>query len=471
MPPSSLKKKEKKSSQKQRAIQKRIDEENEKNLADAFMATSIGRAVGSTRSEAEAETRASLANPDNPPCDGCLSPFAGTMQCAGCESVFYCCRECQVSHWTSKHKAVCAELKSQNEVEAGKVLGRFEDASTWILLDMTRTYNAAVRQGLHDKIRRVMELDKINCSAGRYRNAHSYTYTFYTEHVMNDLFRGQRAEGKGDAFPFVFDCMDGLRIKDYVRSHPDALDAWWQASVQLLHALTDRTLLSNPDAHRALHKTAGEVWDSWCIVFTSKDAARAILTPFPLLEARASNGSNGGGLGQGAEQRGKLIEAHARQIVTILKDAIRLIDSDAGSRADPETSVKTCVCEATAMVQLRIQEYGIDIDVESILDWKGTDKRIYQYVAIPMAKRGIEKGRKLTTQESNAVMAAAVCGPGLIDADAFGDADADAFGDADADTSGDVPPRVANCAALTVIAALVLAFFASHLLGNAPRIG
>jgi MYND finger len=415
MPPSSSKKK-KRSSKKQGTVRTRIDDENEKNLADAFMATSLGRAVGSAEGRSDAEIRASLAHPDNPPCDGCAQPFAGTMQCAGCESVFYCCRECQVSHWTANHKAECAELKHQNEIQAETVLGRFEDSFMWILLDMAGTYNAAVRRGLHDKIRNVMALDVTNCSAGRYRNAHSYTYTFYTEYVMNVLFRGQRAEGKGGKFPFAFNRMDGHRIKDYVRSHPDALDTWLQASVRLLHALADRTLLSVPDAHSALHNTAVKVWDAWCVVFTSSVAARAILMPFPTSEVRASNGSSGGGgAGKGVEQRGKVSEDRARRIVTILKTAIHLIDGDAGSRADPESNVKTCIGEATAMVQLRIQEYGIGIDVESIFDWKGQDKLVYQYVAVPMAKRGIEKGRKLTEQECNAVMAAAFCGSGLVD--------------------------------------------------------
>jgi hypothetical protein len=56
--------------------------------------------------------------PDNPPCDGCLQLFCGTMQCLQCGSAFYCCRDCQVSHCKSGHKAECDVLQRLNEAKA-----------------------------------------------------------------------------------------------------------------------------------------------------------------------------------------------------------------------------------------------------------------------------------------------------------------------------------------------------------------
>jgi MYND finger len=402
MPPSSSRKNTKSSGNEKRAIQKQIDDVNEKKLADEFMAASLGRAAGIREAPVG---RAASKYPDSPPCDGCRQPFAGTMQCAQCQAVFYCCRDCQVSHWTSRHKAECAMMKEINEAMAKQVLEGFEGFEAfWFMLDMTSRYNAAVRHGLHDKIRHVMELDKTNCSAVRYRNDRSCM--FFTERVMKILFRGQRAEGKVKSDTFPYKRMDGVRIKHYVRSHPDALTMWLQASVQVLHFVADRTMLGTADAQKACN-AAVHVWDSWCMVFTSKVAAHAILTPFPSLGANASNGSSDSGIGKGSEQRSKMSEIHARRIVTILKDAYHLILSDAGRRSDPDTEMKTCISTATAMVQLRIQAYGIGIDVESILDLKGKEKLTYQHKSIAMARRWIEKGRKPTEQEMNAVSAAA----------------------------------------------------------------
>jgi MYND finger len=405
MPPSSSKKDAKSSSKKQqRAIQKQIDEENEKKLVDEFMATALGQVAAITEAPIG---HAPSKHPDNPPCDGCQEPFAGTMQCAQCQAVFYCCRDCQVSHWSSQHKAECAMRKKQNDETARLVMGSFVDWQLWFCLDVTGAYNAAVRYGLHNKIRHAMGLDKADFSAKRYRDAGSCV--FYIKYVMLILFRGQRAEGTSDVSIPEFNCMDGVRIKDYVNSHPDALMTWLQASVQLLHALTDQTLLETHDARQEVWVTAVRVWDSWAMVFTSKVASRAIFTPVPSSDAHAANGSNDSGTGEGAEQqRKRLTEMHALRIVTLLREAYHLILSDAGLASDPGADVKTCISEASALVQLRLHEYGImGINVEAILQLDNDEKKLYQHMALPMAKRGIEKGRKLTPQEMNAVIAAA----------------------------------------------------------------
>ena len=222
---------------------------------------------------------------DIPPCDGCLQLFCGTMVCAQCRSAFYCCRDCQASHWKSKHKDECAVLQRLNEAKAQKVLGKFfEDRHTWKLLDKTGAYKAAVRQGLHDKIRKALERDR-DTVHDRYRAGQAEICD--THLVMFELFRAKRADGNNRNY-----CgMDGQRIKAYVTSHPDALLPWFHASTQLLVALLDVEVAKNSAAHSILTKVADEVWKGWVDVFASPVAARAILLPLPTLFLDSKDGS------------------------------------------------------------------------------------------------------------------------------------------------------------------------------------
>jgi MYND finger len=403
MPPStssSSKKGKGKKSQKP----KPIDAEEEKKLAEEFLATSFGKDLGLTDEKfAAAGGGRAPTCPDNPPCDGCSQPFAGTMQCSGCESVFYCGRECQVSHWKAQHKAECAEMKQQNEETAREVLESFKECRGWDDLDVAGAYKAAVHQGLHDKIREVMELDKTSIVERFNRDR---VFVCYTNWVMSVLFRGQRAEGKMLTFKPAFNCVDGLRIKGYVRSHPDALDTWLQASVELLRVVTDRATLQNPVVHHEVQAVARDVWSAWTLVFTNPVAARAILADIPAAAGSA------GGEAERAEQRREMIDDHARRIVTIVRDALRLIGG-ANPRQDPGSKVEGNVYTVAAMVHLRLQEYRSGVNAEAILNPKGIKKQMFQHVAIPFAKRTIEKGGMLNAQESNAVMAVASRGLGI----------------------------------------------------------
>jgi MYND finger len=400
MPTSSTKKKEDKKKKRKggKKLQMKsdpIDEEEEKKLAEAFQASSFGlQASRLDRVENSFVRSAPPTCPDSPPCDGCLQPFAGTMQCSKCESVFYCGSECQASHWKATHKGECAALKELNEDRARKVLGKFESFRDWTDLDLAGAYKAAVHQGLHNKIRQVMLLDKTYL-VERYR--HVPVYICYTECVMNVLFRGQRAEGKARTFsPSLdsFNYMDGLRIKGYVRSHPDALDTWLQASVQVLHAAADRTSLRMPGRRSAAHNSALEVWGDWSMVFASSVASRAILTPIP-----STNGSEG----ETAEKRRRLREDHARRVVVTLRDALHLLRvSDPGLELQ---LLETTVLEVAARVYVRIEESRIGINVASILNLTMGNAIVFHNVVLPAAERELEIGRSLTKQEASAHMA------------------------------------------------------------------
>jgi MYND finger len=398
MPPSSSSKK-KKGGKLKKPKPKTSNEEEERKLAEAFKTSSLlGEQIGSFFENAEAQGDDAPPLPDNPPCDGCLKPFAGTMQCAQCQSVFYCCRDCQVSHWISKHKFECAELKQQNEETAKRVLQSFKTMRGWKDLDVAGAYKAAVHQGLHDQIRSVLELDMElpDCIAERYRDG--CEYFCYTHCVMTFLFRGQRAEGKAQRLTSSFNCMDGLRIKGYVRSHPDALDTWLQASVQLLRAVTDQTLLQKPEEHYIVCEIVLDVWRMWSSVFNSSTGSRAILTPFP-----SSDNSSGEEVGT-ADQKRRSSEDHARRIVTTLRDAIRPFLLVSHTRTQFEF-LQATVFEVAATVQVRIQEYRIGINVVSILDLNGKFKFLFQHIAVPDAERELATGRHLNAQEATAGMA------------------------------------------------------------------
>jgi MYND finger len=405
MPPSTSSSKKDKGKKSQKPKPKPIDAEEEKKLAEEFLATSFGKDLGLTDEKfAAAGGGRAPTCPDNPPCDGCSQPFAGTMQCSGCESVFYCGRECQVSHWKAQHKAECAEMKQQNEETAREVLESFKEFRGWEDLDVAGAYKAAVHQGLHDKIREVLELDKTSIVERFNRDK---VFVCYTNCVMSVLFRGQRAEGKMLTFKPAFNCVDGLRIKGYVRSHPDALDAWLQASVELLRVFTDRATLRNPHTQQAVHKAARDVWTAWSLVFASSVASRAILADLP-----AAAASSSGEEAESAEQRRKRSDDHALRIVTIIGDAVRLIGG-ANPRQDPSSVVEANVYTVAAMVHLRLLEYRSGVNAEAVLNPKGMKKQMFQHVAIPYAKRMIEKGTTLNAQESNAVMAVASRGLGI----------------------------------------------------------
>jgi hypothetical protein len=150
------------------------------------------------------------------------------------------------------------------------------------------------------------------------------------------------------------------------------------------------------------------VWAMWSLVFTSGVASRAIFAPFPSSNSGPSrSGSSASGNGESAERRRMLGEAHARRIVTVVGDAIRLFDGGSDPQLDPDEGVGSSVLLVAAVIQLRVQEYRIGINVEPIWALKGIQKNAYRDVLLPMAKRLIEKGRNVTAVEATAILALA----------------------------------------------------------------
>ena len=62
----------------------------------------------------------------NPACtkDGGVTPL---KECSRCQSVRYCCKNCQVSHWKNGHKKDCKRLKKEySELQKIKKMKRFD---------------------------------------------------------------------------------------------------------------------------------------------------------------------------------------------------------------------------------------------------------------------------------------------------------------------------------------------------------
>jgi MYND finger len=334
------------------------------------------------------------------------------MQCAGCESVFYCCRECQVSHWTAKHKDQCSLLKRLNEAKARKVLGSFEDRHSWRLLDMAGTYRAAVHLGLHDKVREVLENDR-STLFDRFKAGQNLLC--HTHWVMFVLFRGNRAEGNDHNYS----CMDGQRIKAFVRSHPDAHLVWLQASVQLLRAYLDRDVARNPAAISVLNTVANEVWRGWIDVFTSPVASKAILLPpptsvsspppkagkddgspsSPAADAAAASAATKISKRELAERKRQASIDHATKIILIFREALSLPWT-----REPDKAVQVSLRSAAAMVHVRLQDYQVPVNAQEMFKLKEMKRHMFRNLFVPVARATIAKGGELDELEMSAVV-------------------------------------------------------------------
>jgi hypothetical protein len=149
-------------------------------------------------------------------------------------------------------------------------------------------------------------------------------------------------------------------------------------------------------------------------VFSSSVASRAVFTPFLLTKRASSEGVT-------AEQKRRLSEDHARRLVTALTDGIRILSTASDPRLDPKDFLQGALIGVAAMVYLRIQDYGIGIKTQSIFHLYSlfhlNEKRrdVIRHILIPHVRRELELGRRLTEQESKAVMAEAFRNSGLRD--------------------------------------------------------
>lgn len=337
--------------------------------------------------------------PDIPSCDACGAEYAGNLQCSKCESAFYCSRECQVDHWKrGHHKQNCPTLQKQCQEIAAVVLSELDQCRGWDRLDGAGAYRAAVQLGLHKAILDLLQRD-VDDAMKRYRQGK--IALSYTQYIMSVLFRGQRVEGRAKHFQPRFGCLDGGRIKAFCKCDPNAVDVWFDASIQMLKVPLDSVVYGHRlrgggayggggpnNVHTHAHQAARDVWAGWVMVLTNPTASQAVLLP---VKGEPNDPAN---------------LTRAKTLVTKMRNAVKYrcsIDDD----RDPGSVVEANLNTVAAMMDQRYREYGVQVDFVGHLNLKGDHRRMFYQVAIPNAKATIAKGGNLTTQEANAVVAKA----------------------------------------------------------------
>ena len=90
-------------------------------------------------------------------CETCKKP--ASSQCARCNSVHYCSKECQKSDW-KRHKLYCEPVRKVNEIQSSKNTNAFKEVETCIeenkLKDLLKQYltkTVDLCKGMHYKRR------------------------------------------------------------------------------------------------------------------------------------------------------------------------------------------------------------------------------------------------------------------------------------------------------------------------------
>ena len=345
-------------------------------------------------------------NPDIPSCDACGKEFSGNMLCTRCESAFYCDRECQVRAWKKKqggHKQECAQMKEQSERIAKEVVTRLKDTSIPLSrrmsdslmcrLDMAGPYQAAVKEGLNEGLLEVLRTDQDvlqryqQQQQGDGRGGPAAAFSFARD-IMNSLFRGQRVEGRGDGEATQFNCIDGGRVKSFVKSSPEAFDVWMDASIQAYRLPLDTKIFRNNAMHREAHRTARDTWVAWTFVFANKHASRAIILPSSTNNREPDQAA--------AVAR---VKGLAQKLKTLLTYRWRM-----GDERDYNSALEGILNQVIAMIAYWTREFKVDVDIDKLMALKGSRKQMYETMAVPLGEGMIKKGKTLTNPEGQAAM-------------------------------------------------------------------
>ena len=240
-------------------------------------------------------------------------------------------------------------------------------------LDENGPYKKALDLGLNEKL---MNLFSCDLTDVKYRFELGIPVSI-VQCVQCTLFRGKR-----NITDNIFSCIDGYRIKQYLRSNDEAFVTWFRSSLkvfELFQTLGAQAVRNNDlDKFRQIQKAAMDIANGWTFVFANKKAAKAIL------------------LGSSKEADERAAE-QAKWIIAQMKDVINSFSSR--DTAD-EINVESQTLVFTAMIELRMNEFAIDIgDITQLLELDTSKKELYEYMAITLGKGFIEKGGDLDSNE------------------------------------------------------------------------
>jgi hypothetical protein len=336
-----------------------------------------------------------------PACDACGKEASGTMQCAQCQAVFYCSRECQRNAWKAGgHKQECDTMKEEVEAIGMKTVKRMNDTTLPTIIrvqglkeiDGSGPYRFAVQVGLHKAIQGLFQND-LDGGMALYRQG-SPDIVFATQFIMSGIFRGQRREGKGQWTGGNFRCIDGQRIKEYVESHPDAFDVWFNASLELYQVMLDGEVFRNRTCQQQARIAARDVWAAWVFVFVNKRATKKILMP--------------AGSKDDIQVSVDRVKSIALRIKGILRDRW---DTSSSDLKDTNGTLEGLMNQIVAQINYWCKAFEIPVDFESLLDFNEEHLQMYLQLGKPIGEGTIAKGFTLTMDETRAVMLAAAPAP------------------------------------------------------------
>ena len=351
--------------------------------------------------------------PDEPPCDLCGKAFSGRYACSKCSLAFYCSAECQTIHWKREHKQKCKLMKQRCHDDASRLVdllsspsadttpmaisARFNN-SVWEGVDEAGPYKIAMQLGLHSVIQDLMR-DEIQSAQERF---HSNILASYVQQLMCVLFRSGRCFDST-----AFSHVDPYRIRKYVKSAPEAFELWFEASMTIVgifisHGM-ERYKLGDEGYFWNVQRITRGIVSAWTLVWTSKEASRAILRNVALSEEEQEQERHANRNTDGEAMVGAARVRRAKWIINQLKRILnKFWDVDVPDNGAVEAHLNTF----TAIIEIRLAEFGVDIgeDFIKLLGLKGMRKMMYLDMAVPFAEGTIKKGRALTTLESQAIM-------------------------------------------------------------------
>ncbi len=180
------------------------------------------------------------------------------LQCAGCHKVCYCSRECQIKHWKSEHKKVCAKITAVDREEGMKVIEemkisdracikkeRGDISSVQTLQRSDAAYEVAKQNGLFSKMENIFQ-NEMEGKLPEDRRQYSYI-----QEIITMIFKGNREVHDR------YTCACPVRMKEFILSSPTAWDNMMDATLYLAKILTEEDP-KNEGAWR--HRAARDVF-------------------------------------------------------------------------------------------------------------------------------------------------------------------------------------------------------------------
>lgn len=317
---------------------------------------------------------------------------------------------------TAQMRERCADAVPDNPQEVGAAV---EDLDR---LDREAAYLAALEHGkLNDVLLGLVRQDAEQVLA-RHRAG---IMCSWLEHTVTTLFRGQRRSRAGHP---SFGKADGGRCASFVLSHADAWHTWLDAAAAVASLITDPIISRDPRKSACAHRSARNCWNFLTMALARSSCARAIVlfqsdagarggasagekAGTAALSAGANTGAaeatGGGGATEAARQ--EFAQWRAAATARSLKAVLDKLDG-ATKIQDHNSVVEANANQVAAMLAIWVEKLlGEDAGERftATLRLRGSRRKMYDMLAVPLATGTIEKKRTLTNAEAREYIARA----------------------------------------------------------------